>query len=376
MDIHPAANSFPMMPQDRFDDLKADIGAHGQREDITLCDGLILDGRNRYRACMELGIEPKARTFGGNPWTYVWSLNGQRRDLSQDQRAQIWIFVNAQSAEWEDTRQRIADEANAKRSEKAKEQPRTETGFAEKQVDEQSVHPPAPKQAKARKAKAGKAGVNSGAIMRAEALQATRPDLAEKVRTGEVKPAEARRQATRDAVADKVQALPVGQFTVIYADPPWSYNDKCDDGAVQAGGVEKHYPAMSLTELKALAVPSASDAVLFLWATSPLLPEALELSQAWGFRYKASFVWDKIKHNMGHYNSVRHEFLLVCVKGNCTPQNVKLYDSVQSVERTAHSEKPETFREIIETLYPHGARLEMFGRKQTKGWITWGNQAQ
>ncbi len=112
---------------------------------------------------------------------------------------------------------RIADEANAKRSESAKAQPRTETGFSErpKQVDEQSVQPPA-KQAKARKAKAGKAGVNSGAIMRAEALQAARPDLAEKVRTGEVKPAEARRlphlRAQRLTVHRKDAPLPITIF--------------------------------------------------------------------------------------------------------------------------------------------------------------------
>ena len=48
-----------------------------------------------------------------------------------------------------------------------------------------------------------------------------------------------------------------------------------------------------------------THAVLFLWATSPLLPDALRLGDAWGFKYKAAFIWDKVKHNMGHYNSVR-----------------------------------------------------------------------
>ena len=373
---HPAANAFPLMSPERYEELKTDIATQGQLEPVTICDSQILDGRNRYRACVELGITPKTRVFDGNPWAYVWSLNGQRRDLSQDQRAQIWIFVNTHSAGWEEEKQKIVDKANRGRSEAAKAQPRTDAGEFQP-VTVQSGPPPVNDRHPSRKASASAASVQPSAIARAEALQAARPDLAEKVRAGTVKPAEARRQAVKDAVSDKVSALPRGLFTVVYADPPWKYNDKQGgDISESYGAAEKHYPAMSLSELKALDIPSAPDAVLFLWATSPLLPDALDLAQAWGFRYKASFVWDKVKHNMGHYNSVRHEFLLVCTKGSCTPQNVKLFDSVQTIERTGHSEKPEIFREIIETLYPHGNRLEMFGRKTAKGWRVWGSEVQ
>lgn len=116
------------------------------------------------------------------------------------------------------------------------------------------------------------------------------------------------------------------------------------------------------------------DAVLFLWVTSPLLFDCLPIIKAWGFDYKSSFVWDKIKHNMGHYNSVRHEFLLICTRGSCTPDNPKLFDSVQSIERGTHSTKPEEFRTIIETLYPHGNRLELFARRSATGWQSYGNQ--
>ena len=376
MKTHPAAAAFPVMTADRLRDLKADIAARGQIDPITLCDGQILDGRNRYQACVELGIEPVFREFSGNPWAYVWSLNGTRRDLSQDQRAQIWLFVNTHSDEWEQAKQSIDKEANRKRSEKAKAQPRTDRGFAEKKQVVGHFDPPPAKEHKTRQKAAAAASVGPSAVKRAEALAAARPDLAEKVRTGEVKPAEARRRARKDVVAGKVAALPEGQFTVIYADPPWSYNDKqSGDISEDYGAAEKHYPSMSLADLKALEIPAAPDAVLFLWATSPLLPDAIDLAKAWGFTYKASFVWDKVKHNMGHYNSVRHEFLLVCTRGSCVPQNVKLFDSVQVVERTGHSAKPEEFRAIIETLYPDGRKLEMFGRRQVKGWTVWGADA-
>ncbi len=105
-----------------------------------------------------------------------------------------------------------------------------------------------------------------------------------------------------------------------------------------------------------------------------ILEDAFKVINAWGFKYKTSFVWDKIKHNMGHYNSVRHEFLLIAVRGSCQPDASKLFDSVQSIERTEHSAKPGIFREIIDTLYPHGPRIELFARKKTDGWEAYGNQ--
>ncbi len=185
------------------------------------------------------------------------------------------------------------------------------------------------------------------------------------------------RKVIAEDKAEPPPPLPKGTFNVIYADPPWKYGDACEGGGVQSVGAHKHYPLMTIAELCELDIDdlSGEDAVLFLWVTSPLLAECFEVIEAWGFKYKASFVWDKIKHNMGHYNSVRHELLLICTKGSFMPENKKLYDSVVSIERTKHSEKPEKFREIIETLYPSGKKIELFARKQTKGWKPYGNDA-
>jgi len=91
-------------------------------------------------------------------------------------------------------------------------------------------------------------------------------------------------------------------YRVIYADPPWKYNDKRDDGGLDAySGATHHYPIMTIDELCELPVESIvqDDAVLFLWITSPLLFDAKLLIDAWGFTYKASFVWDKVAHNVG-----------------------------------------------------------------------------
>jgi len=173
--------------------------------------------------------------------------------------------------------------------------------------------------------------------------------------------------------------LPDDKYKVLYADPPWSYSDKCAEGAVQAGGCERHYSTLTIAELCALPVKEMAldDSVLFLWVTSPLLEECFPVIRAWGFSYKAAFIWDKVRHNMGHYNSVRHELLLICTRGSCVPQSKELIDSVVELKRSPkHSEKPERFREIIDQLYPEGPRIELFARTAAEGWERWGNEAQ
>ncbi len=131
-----------------------------------------------------------------------------------------------------------------------------------------------------------------------------------------------------------------GKYRVFYADPPWSYGNTMPEYAPDQG---THYRLMSIDDICSLNVREAAedDAVLFLWVTSPILEDAFKVINAWGFEYKASFVWDKVKHNMGHYNSVRHELLLVCTRGSCQPDVMRLFDSVVSIERTEHSAKPE-----------------------------------
>jgi N6-adenosine-specific RNA methylase IME4 len=167
-----------------------------------------------------------------------------------------------------------------------------------------------------------------------------------------------------------------GKYRIIYADPPWKYGDPLGIEGYKISA-EQHYPVMSIAELCELPIKDMAEdnSVLFLWATSPLIEETFEVIRAWGFEYKTSFVWDKVKHNMGHYNSVRHEFLLVCTRGSCLPDNPKLYDSVQTIERTDHSVKPEEFRNIIDDLYTTGKRIELFARRQVDNWECWGNES-
>ena len=180
-----------------------------------------------------------------------------------------------------------------------------------------------------------------------------------------------------------------GKYRVFYADPPWRYSDSGPIGSSDDyGRAERHYPTLSLEELcgtedlpngrnLAADIKAAAEdsAVLFLWSTAPMNEDALRVIRAWGFDYKTQLIWDKVKHNFGHYVSVRHELLLVSTKGSCTPEVKELHDSVVEIERSGrHSEKLEYFRQLIDRLYPSRNRLELFAREKRRGWNCWGNE--
>ena len=177
------------------------------------------------------------------------------------------------------------------------------------------------------------------------------------------------------------QAALEGMFRVIYADPPWLYNDR---GVITEadgyGRAARHYEGMTIDQLckvpvKAHATP---DSVLFLWVTAPMLyenPGPREVIEAWGYTPKTGLVWDKVLHNFGHYVSVRHEHLIIATRGSCVPDHpTPMPDSVQTIRRTdVHSEKPAEFRAVIDRLYD-GPKVELFARRQVPGWTCWGNQ--
>jgi len=346
----------PLAP-DEYAQLEANILAEGCRDALVLWRGAILDGHNRFEICQRhaLPFETVDLELPDREAALDWIDANQlgRRNLTPDQRSIL----------------------RGRRYNRAKKTV-AEAGSIGGSSSGQNVH----RLPKTAETLAAQHGVTERTIRRdgkraefMERLEKVAPSEAKAVRDGRKRLNEVRRE-TRRASVKEAAALPAAKYRVLYADPPWKYADQLTE---DYGPTKFHYPAMSIPDLCALPVAGLCepDAVLFLWVTSPLLEDAFPIIKAWGFQYKTSFVWDKIKHNMGHYNSVRHEFLLVCTRGSCTPDMPKLFDSVQSIERGKHSEKPEEFRTIIDTLYPHGKRLELFARKEVEGWERWGNQA-
>jgi N6-adenosine-specific RNA methylase IME4 len=350
---HPIADIFPLLQGREFDELVADIKANGLIEPIWIHQGWIIDGRNRYRACEKLGIKPEYRIWEGEDLiSFVVSMNVHRRHMTPSQCAAVAVEIK---------------ELLSKDIPKGRPKKESSPNLGNLPRD-------------AEKEAAKIMNVSHGSVHSAEQIKAQSPELFAKVRAGEITIHKADSQLRREKAIATTKTVPKleGKYRVIYADPPWKYNigDECGKGGIPSSAAEWHYPAMTIDELCALPVMSLlmDDAVLFMWVTSPNLEQGFWLVNGWGFTYKACFVWDKIKHNVGHYNSVRHEFLFIATRGSCLPDDRRLIDSVQSIERTEHSVKPERFREIIDQMYPHGPRVELFARRKTPGWDVWGNQ--
>ena len=170
--------------------------------------------------------------------------------------------------------------------------------------------------------------------------------------------------------------FPVGRrYSVILADPPWEYSH-------HGNMPEKPYPSMSLEELKKLPVGGLSDrdCCLFLWATSPLLNQAICLMETWGFRFVSVYkVWLKLTSTgkkaftPGYWSLGSTEMLLLGVRGHMQRYK-KLFDVKQELEaeRRAHSEKPDCVRDEIYDLLNVESRIELFSRHVANGWDAWG----
>ena len=363
MKFHALADLFPLLEGADLDALIEDVKARGLVHPIVLYEEKILDGRNRWNACKAAKIEPRTEPYKGNdPVGYVISANLHRRHLNESQRA----MVAARLATMGEGRPKTTAQICAVSQDEAADLlhvSRRSVQSARAMLDSGTP-------ALIAAVDQGKLAVSAAATFSKKPVN-QQTALLRHVLAG-AKPQEAKRRVVASMAADAGE-LPETKFRVLYADPPWDYGNTMPEGTTEQ---RDHYPTMKLSAICELPVKEMveENAVLFLWTTSPCLEESFAVISAWGFKYKSSFVWDKIKHNMGHYNSVRHEFLLVCVRGSCQPDVHKLFDSVVSVERTTHSTKPEEFRTIIDTIYPNGKRLELFARRKAPGWKVYGNQ--
>lgn len=171
------------------------------------------------------------------------------------------------------------------------------------------------------------------------------------------------------------------KYNIIYADPPWVFQAWSSKGNDRSA--EKHYPTMTIEEIKALPVReiTAKDAILFLWATFPTLDKAFQVINAWGFVYKTvAFVW--VKQNktiptlfwgMGYWTRSNAEICLLATKGNIKRQASNVHQVIMQPVET-HSKKPGIIREKIVALIGDLPRIELFAREKIPGWHSWGNE--
>jgi len=376
-EVHSAAGLFPAMRDDEFAQLKADIREHGQKMPILVYHNKIVDGRQRLRACRELGIEPvfvAIEDLGMPVQSFVVSQNLHRRHLDDSQRAMIAarltktkVGANQHTAQAVSQKQAAADlKVSVDSLQRASKVIQSGHEGLIEAVD------------------SGKIDVsNAGALVILpqkeldELVKKEAKDLLEQAKQVRADERERVRQV-KLAQLDHIRAgnkpfdHSVGPFNVVYADPPWDYLSELSVG----------YPTMKLDEICNLLRDSkavAYDAVLFLWVPASLMAEGLKVIEAWGFKYRTQAIWHKGGSGMGPYFRVNHEVLMLATRGNTMPEvpAKSRFTSVFQYDRRAHSQKPDEFYEVIEKMYPELPKMELFRRGVPRdGWYCWGNEVQ
>ena len=190
--------------------------------------------------------------------------------------------------------------------------------------------------------------------------------------------------------------LPRQHFGAVLCDPPWRFRThnekgrrKCPDWKPQKGASARHYETMSIDEIAALPVNEIASlhCALFLWATWPLLPDAIAVGQAWGFAYKTcAFDWmkahaqqidmfeDDIEPLMGcgYWTRSNSEPCLLFTRGAVKRRSAAVRMGIIEPRRE-HSRKPDCVHGRIERLVA-GPYIELFARQERPGWTSWGNE--
>lgn len=390
MDFHPYASTFPLSSAEELVGLEKDIRENGLLEPIVEFEGKILDGRNRFLACQGAGVDPHFVPFEGTPEQairYVWSENAVRRHLLPGQKAAAALKFEGFLVS---IQRQVKKTHREKSREGGKEKGKNLTSPDSTKGGPTSGPTPRDNTARTTARVAEFAGVDRKTV---EAVLRAEPEVQEKILTGETTVYKVEKERKRQVQQDRYEELkanppklPEGEFSLIYADPPWRYDFSPPSGSgtdtspgVDADrSIESKYPTMTIDDIKSVNIPAADDCVLFLWATSPKLEESLAVISAWGFTYKTCAVWFKervgTELGMGYYFRQQHELLLVATKGSPgVPLDSVRGTSVIQSKALKHSAKPEIFYEIIEKLYPGATRCELWARASRDGWISWGS---
>ena len=172
--------------------------------------------------------------------------------------------------------------------------------------------------------------------------------------------------------------LPDKRYQIIYADPPWEYKGRMKgaDDEKWNQGPHRHYPCIPTANICKIPIHGITDndCLLFLWVTNSHIEDALQVGNAWGFRYKTvGFVWDKQRATPGYYTMGQCELCLVFKHGRIPqPRGARNIHQFLSVKRGKHSEKPDTIRNRIVEMFPEQSKIELFAREHFEGWDAWG----
>jgi len=378
------------LTKDERKHLEASILAEGCRDALIVWkgEGSLVDGHNRYEICTKHNIPFRVteKEFPDRQAVKAWIIKNQlgRRNLTPEK------FAYLVGKEYEERKKEVGRPEKCDQIDHISSERTSETI-----AEEYKISPPTVRRAATFACAIDKIAEAVGEEAKEKILNreidVTRQEVIEiaelephkqKVVLREMEEAEGKtaRIAARVAAHTEIASInlrrerakslppPQGKYRVIYADPPWQYSNS---GFTTSA--ENQYPTMPTEEIYSLPIKDLADenAVLFLWATNPLLEDALRVCKAWGFEYKTNFVWVKNRHTGGFYCYGQHELLFVAVRGSLLPKQEGVRSSVINAPRREHSRKPDEVYSIIEAMYD-GPYIELFARNKREGWVGWG----
>jgi N6-adenosine-specific RNA methylase IME4 len=366
--INPELKSLiPPLTAEEFKQLETNVLAEGIREPIITWNGTIVDGHNRYELAQMYDLPYKTREmqFTTMENCKEWMILNQfgRRNLSNYQRSLLAL-------ELEEVLKERAKKTQGMRTDLT----------SSKNLEEVRTHKELEKLA----------NVSHETIRKVKAIEAKAPeDVKVKLRTGEVSIDKAfkdikkeEKKAERDKkiedVKQKIESenlvQPNKKYHVIAIDPPWAYSEKGGfssedyDADSNRGAVD--YPTMTVEQISKIELPASDDCVLFLWTTHAFLRDSFTLMEEWGFNYKATIVWDKVKMGLGRTVRMQVEFCLVGLKGSPIINGSSERDIITEPRRE-HSRKPEAFYQMVERMCI-GNKLDFFSRQNRENWDHYG----
>lgn len=365
----------PQLTQEEFNQLEQNCISDGIREAIIIWNDTIIDGHNRYEISQRyvLPFQTKEMYFKDENEVKEWMILNQfgRRNLSNYQRSVLAL------------------ELEEVFKEKAKENLKA-SGENFGKGTQISANPIQIKPIETRKELAKVAQVSHDTIAKVKIIEQKAPEeIKAKLQTGEVSINQVyqeikkeEKKIERDKKIEEVKqkikeenlVQPNKKYHVIAIDPPWAYEEKggfsSNDYDYDSNRGTVDYPTMTLSQISNIELPTADDCVLFLWTTHAFLRDSFDLLDNWGFKYKATLVWDKVKMGIGRTVRMQIEFCLIAVKGNPIINGSSERD-ILTEPRREHSRKPEAFYQMVERMCI-GNKLDFFSRQTRQNWDHYG----
>jgi N6-adenosine-specific RNA methylase IME4 len=381
----------PPLSEEEYAQLEENLIENGIREAISIWDNTIVDGHNRYEIATKhnLPYSVISYEFDSEDDVKLWIFKNQigRRNLPPFERVRLALHLKPVIAE-KAKLQQIRKPVNSVVQNSA-QQIESPNDFAQANFSEQiehlenSVVQNSAQQnfTKTRDIIADMAGVSHDTVSKVEKiLDAGTPETLEKIKRGDItvhkayqdtRSQERRDEALTSDIKQPSLQLLDNNFSVIYADPPWESKFLADEDQEDTIGSY----SMKFSDLKKLVIPVSDDAILLLWSSVSVLDKALQLMNAWGFKYRTNMIWDKQQIGLGQYVRGQHEMLLIGIRGSFTPpaEDARV-GSVYSEESISQKTKPKWFYEQIEKMFPNETYLELFAsNKYNDRWTVFGN---